>query len=60
MSDIDEAVRTFFGKAKAIHDEIYNRAIDDAAHAVACTPKHPASDHDAHQRAIDAIRKLKV
>lgn len=39
--------------------EAYEAALDDAIHAVVCTPKYPASDHDAHIRAADAIRALR-
>lgn len=44
--------------AQAI-DKARADALNEAIHAVICTPKYPASDHDAHQRAVAAIRQLK-
>lgn len=39
--------------------EIRNEALEEAAHAIVCTPKHPLSDHDAHKRALDRVLALK-
>jgi hypothetical protein len=53
--DAPTAVETL---AQALID-VRHEALDEAIHAVTCTPKFPTSDHDAHARVANAIRKLK-
>lgn len=54
-ADIHPLIQSIAAALRKFGDE----KLEEAIHAVVCTPKFPLSDHDAHIRAIDAIRALK-